>query len=100
MIYLYNPWRQNAAKAAIAALEQRANFEQELYREKSFYSQRDKFKSAGSQAIVTIDSDDKVIDLSSSEDEAESEGEEAEDRDIGDARDVVDKEGDTIVVSL
>ena len=100
MIYLYNPWRQNAAKAAIAALEQQANFERELYREKSFYSQRDKFKSVGSQAIVTIDSDDKVIDLSSLEDKAESEGEEAKDRDIGDARDVVNKEGDTIVVSL
>jgi hypothetical protein len=34
------------------------------------------------------------------EDEAESEGEEAKDRDIGDAGDVVDEEGDTIVVSL
>jgi hypothetical protein len=82
MIYLYNPWRQNAAKAAIAALEQRANFEQELYREKSFYSQRDKFKSARSQAIVRIDSDDEVINLSSLEDKAESEGEEAKDREI------------------
>ena len=47
-----------------------------------------------------IDSDDEVIDLSSLEDEAESEGEETGDRDIGDARDVVDKEGDTVVVSL
>jgi hypothetical protein len=38
--------------------------------------------------------------LSSSEDKAESEGEEAKDGDIGDARDVVNKEGDTIMVSL
>jgi hypothetical protein len=46
MIYLYNLWRRNAAKATIAALEQQASFKQELYREKSFYYQKD-IKDAG-----------------------------------------------------
>ena len=64
MIYLYNLQRRNAAKAAIAALEQQASFKRELYREKSFYYQKD-LKDAGNQEIVIIDLDDKVIDLSS-----------------------------------
>ena len=79
MIYLYNPWRRNAAKAAIAALEQRASFERELYGEKSFYYQKD-LKDAGNQEIVTIDSDDKVVDLSSLDREDGEEGEEGEAR--------------------
>src|ERR1700721_4640402 len=106
-------------KAAISALEQQASFEQELYREKSFYSQKDKFINAGSQAIVMIDLDNEVIDLSSSEEEESKDEEEAEagedrdvrdeareeavkDRDVGgvrDIRNIVDKEGDTIVVA-
>ena len=85
MIYLYNPWRRNAAKAAIAALEQRASFKRELYREKSFYYQKD-LKDVGNLEIVIIDSDDKVVDLSSLD------GEEGEDGEDGEARE------DTIVV--
>ena len=88
MIYLYNPQRRNAAKAAIAALEQRASFKRELYREKSFYYQKD-LKDAGNLEIVIIDSDDEVVDLSSSDGE---EGEEGEDGEEGEAGE------DTIVV--
>ena len=91
MIYLYNPWRRNAAKAAIAALEQQASFEQELYKEKSFYYQKD-LKDAGNLEIVIIDSDDEVVDLSSLDREEGEEGEEGEDREEGEARE------DTIVV--
>ena len=86
MIYLYNPWRQNAAKAAIAALEQRASFKRELYREKSFYYQKD-LKDAGNLEIVIINSDDEVVDLSSLDRE---EGEDGEDREAREDTIVVD----------
>jgi hypothetical protein len=49
-----------------------------LYREKSFYYQKD-LKDAGNQEIVIIDSDDKVVDLSSLDREEGEEGEARED---------------------
>jgi hypothetical protein len=112
MIYLYNPWRRNAAKAAIVALEQQASFKRELYGEKSFYYQKD-LKDAGNLAVVTIDSDDEVVDLSSLDEEEAEAGEDRDvrdevreeavkDRDIGGVRgirNIIDEEGDTIMVA-
>jgi hypothetical protein len=46
-----------------------------LYREKSFYYQKD-LKDAGNLEIVIIDSDDEVVDLSSLDGEEGEEGEE------------------------
>jgi hypothetical protein len=50
-----------------------------LYREKSFYYQKD-LKDAGNQEIVIIDSDDEVVDLSSLDREEGEDGEEGEAR--------------------
>jgi hypothetical protein len=48
-----------------------------LYREKSFYYQKD-LKDAGNLEIVIIDSDDKVVDLSSLDREDREDREEEE----------------------
>ena len=49
-----------------------------MYGEKSFYYQKD-LKDAGNLEIVVIDSDDEVVDLSSSDGEDGEEGEARED---------------------